>query len=268
MNKEVKSAARVLDLLELLSGQQEPIRFSALASALDIPKSSLHGLLSTLVARGYALKDDTDRYRIADSFLGGFGWVGGFETLLRSVAQPVVESIWNRLDETVLVCVRTDRQEARQICKAVSRQTIRYDSSEKTLLPGYGSVMGRVLLAFQPEKVIDDYLATTELVPFTPLTPLNVEDIRKALAKIRANGFGEIVDEYAMGGAGVAAPIRNAAGRVVAVIDVATVTPRYTARRDEMLEAVLDGARRISERLGYREAAQDIAEETSKEGDA
>lgn len=259
MNEGVKSAARVLDLLELLSGRQEPMRLNEIAAALDIPKSSTHGLLRTLVARGYVRKDGAERYLIAESFRSGFGWVGGFENLLRSVAQPVVEAIRNHLDETVFVSVRTDSQDARLVCKAVSRQPIRYDSPDHTPLPGYGTVMGRVLLAFQPDKVIDDYLTTTTLAPFNPRTPVAEAEIRAELARIRRDGFGEIVDQYAMGGAGVAAPIRNGEGKVVAVIDIATVTPRYEARRSEMLEAVRKGARSISDRLGYREPATGAA---------
>lgn len=254
MNALVKSAARVLDLLELLSSRAEPMRLNELVAFMGIPKSSAHGLVSTLVARGYIAKDSADRYTVVESFRQGFGWVGGFEGLLTSVSAPIVEEIRNQLDETVFVCVRTEQQNARLITKAVSRQPIRYDASEQSSLPGYGTVMGRVLLAWQSSDKVDDYFARTELKPFNDKTPTTEAEIRAALQKIRTNGYGTIVDEYANGGAGIAAPIRNAAGEVVAVLDIATVTARFELRHDEMLKAVLDGAERISLRLGYRQA--------------
>lgn len=122
MNNQVKSAARVLDLLELLSSRSEPMRLNELVNALRIPKSSAYGLLATLVARGYVRKDSADRYAIVEPFRQGFGWVGGFEGFLASVATPVVEELRDRLGETVFVCVRTDEQNARLLTKAVSRQ--------------------------------------------------------------------------------------------------------------------------------------------------
>lgn len=252
MNNQVKSAARVLDVLELLSSQTQPLRLNELVAKLGFPKSSAFGLLSTLVARGYVAKDSADRYAIVETFRQGFGWVGGFESFLRAVATPIVEEVRDLLDETVFLCVRTEQQNARLLTKAVSRQPIRYDSSDQHSMPGYGTVMGRVLLAFQPPEVIDAYFSRTELRAFNDKTPTSEAEIRAALEKIRTDGYGTIVDEYATGGAGIAAPIRNAEGRVVAAIDVATVTARYEQRRDEMLAAVLDSAARISTRLGYR----------------
>jgi len=252
MNGLVKSVARVLDVLELLSSRPEPIRLNELVARLGIPKSSAHALVATLVARGYLSKDSGDRYAIVESFRLGFGWVGGFEGFLTSVSTPIVERIRDELNETVFVCVRTEQQNARLITKAVSRQPIRYDASDQDALPGYGTVMGRVLLAWQTPDKVDAYFARTELLPFNDKTSTTEAQIRAALAKIRQDGYGTIVDEYFSGGAGIAAPIRNAAGDVVAVLDIATVTARYELRRAEMLAAVLDGAARISARLGYR----------------
>ena len=253
MNGLVKSASRVLDVLELLSSRPEPIRLNELVARLGIPKSSAHALVTTLVARGYLSKDSGDRYAIVESFRQGFGWVGGFEGFLTSVSTPIVERIRDELNETVFVCVRTEQQNARLITKAVSRQPIRYDASDQGALPGYGTVMGRVLLAWQTPDKVDAYFARTELLPFNDKTPTTEAQIRAALAKIRQDGYGAIVDEYFSGGAGIAAPIRNAAGDVVAVLDIATVTARYELRRAEMLAAVLDGATRISARLGYHQ---------------
>nr|WP_325252554.1 IclR family transcriptional regulator [Amylibacter sp.] len=252
MNTIVKSAARVLDVLELLSSRTEPMRLNEIVSIMGIPKSSAYGLITTLVVRGYVSKDSADRYTLIENFRQGFGWVGGFEGFLTSVSAPIVEKIRDKLDETVFVCVRTEQQNARLIAKAVSRQPIRYDASEQSSLPGYGTVMGRVLLAWQSPEKVDAYFARTELKAFNEKTPTSESEIRAALDKIRADGYGTIVDEYATGGAGIAAPIRNGAGEVVAVLDIATVTARYQLRKDDMLAAVLEGAERISQRLGYR----------------
>src|SRR3954470_20537108 len=66
----VKSAARVLDLLEAL-GSGPPQSFAELSDRLGIPKSSLFHLLNTLAARGYVEQAPEARraYRLGPSVI-------------------------------------------------------------------------------------------------------------------------------------------------------------------------------------------------------
>jgi DNA-binding IclR family transcriptional regulator len=59
VNTEVKSAARMLDLLEYLAGCSEPVKLKEIVATLGFPRSSAHALAQTLVSRGYAIQDDT-----------------------------------------------------------------------------------------------------------------------------------------------------------------------------------------------------------------
>ena len=53
MSSHVKSAARVLDLLEVLSSEPDGLTFTELLRRLHWPKSSLHALLLVLAERHY-----------------------------------------------------------------------------------------------------------------------------------------------------------------------------------------------------------------------
>ncbi|WP_259944398.1 IclR family transcriptional regulator [Jannaschia sp. W003] len=241
-----------MEILETLSMRPEPARLGDLARDLVIPKSSMHALLTTLVNRGYVERDSTDRYRIVESFRQGFGWVGGFEAQLRAVAQPIIDATRDATRETVFVCVQRPDLDVQLVCKAVSEQPIRYDAKEQSCLPGYATVMGRVLLAHTDPDAVDAYFARTELQAATDRALTDEAAIREELERIRAQGFGTIEEEFAQGGCGIAAPIRNGEGRVVAVVDIATVAQRYAARKGEMKAAVLETAEAISQRLGHR----------------
>lgn len=248
-----RSASRVLEILETLSMRQEPARLGELARDLSIPKSSLHSLLVTLVNRGYVKRDAADRYCIVESLRQGFGWVGGLEAHLRAVALPIITATRDATGETLFVCVQRSDLDARLVCKAVSTQPIRYDAQEQSRLPAYATIMGRVLLAHTDPKVVDDYFARTELRATTDRALTDEAAIRAELESIREHGYGIIEEEFAQGGCGIAAPIRNAEGRVVAVVDIATVAQRYVHRREEMKAAVLETAEAISHRLGHRQ---------------
>ena len=249
--KNVKSAERILDLLELLSLHGEPMRLNEITRALGYPKSSAHGLLSTLVSRGYVERDGAERYGLADGIREGFNWVGGFEVILRRHALPIMEAARARTGETVFLSVRGKNQDARQLAKLVSPQHIRYDSPGTSVVPAYASVMGRVLLAYADPGEIDAYLAATELKPFTNKTVTTEDGIRAILADIRARGYGTIVEEFVIGGCGVCAPVRDRSGKVVAVLNIATVTQRYDLRKNEMRDCVLASAAELSGCLGY-----------------
>ena len=81
MNSAVKSAVRVLDLLEFFSVSEEPMGVSELSRLMLIPKSSMQALLGTLVARGY-LERVPGGYQLSTQQKEQ-GWVGGALARLR-----------------------------------------------------------------------------------------------------------------------------------------------------------------------------------------
>src|SRR5918998_2388455 len=97
----VKSAERVLDIVELLAGEPRGRTFSELRSALDLPKSSLHELLLILSQRGYLDYDDISRTYT----LGIRVWESGQAYLrhhdLVREALPMMENIVGTINETV-----------------------------------------------------------------------------------------------------------------------------------------------------------------------
>src|ERR1700752_1018398 len=103
MNGNVKSAARVLDILELLFRSEEPMALKDLVSVLALPKSSAHALLRTLQSRGYVERDAADRYKLNEQLRQSAGWVGGPEAHLAAVARPVMEQLRDELDESVFL---------------------------------------------------------------------------------------------------------------------------------------------------------------------
>ena len=107
------------------------------------------------------------------------------------------------------------------------------------------------MLAFQSTEIVDEVLAQG-FVPRTPKTITNERAIRKAIEEARMQGFAVEDEQSELGMRSVAAPIRNANGRVIAAIGLAGPMQRIS---DEALASfaplVADAARTISARLGY-----------------
>ncbi|WP_439577057.1 IclR family transcriptional regulator [Elioraea sp.] len=240
----VKSAARVLDLLELLAAAPGPARLSALAERMAIPKSSAFALLGTLVAKGY-VEEERDGFRLAER-LRDTGWVGGDTRRLVAIARPVMERTAELTGESVFLGMLTPAQEIRYVLKAVSGNPLRYDGALEQTRPAYCTSIGHVLLADLGERDLDDYLARTALVTWTDATPTDPAMIRSMIRATAARGYAHTVDSHVAGCAGVAAAIRGPDGHAVAGMAVIGPTWRFLPSRDAHARAVQAAAAEVS----------------------
>ncbi|PZU88154.1 MAG: IclR family transcriptional regulator [Chelatococcus sp.] len=251
MNTEVKSAARMLDLLEYLAGCSEPVKLKEIVAALGFPKSSAHALAQTLVSRGYAIQDDTERYVLVHASRHRSA-TRAHEARLVSAAHPIMEQLRDLSGETVVLAVRTTRGESKRLAKCVSRQAIRFDVDLDGNSESYCTATGRLLLAHWDAALANAYLARVPLMARTPKTVIDPDAIRALFVSIRETGISVCDEEHIAGSTGLAVPVRGRDGSVVAALNLGVVTTRYRIRGDELIAMLKGAGEKISERLGYR----------------
>jgi IclR family pca regulon transcriptional regulator len=256
MNHEVKSAARILELLEYLAGCSEPVQLKEIVAVLGFPKSSAHALAQTLVSRGYAIQDATERYVLVHG--GSHGSAArAHEARLVSAAHPVMEALRDRSGETVVLSARMTRGDPKRLAKCVSRHAIRYDIDlDAPSSHSYCSATGRVLLAHWDPNSVEAYFARTPIVARTPSTVTDPDELRAILARVREQGYGISDEEYELGSTGLAAPVRDREGHVVAALNLGAVTTRFHARREEFIMMLKDAALQVSLRLGHKDGTR------------
>ena len=250
MNDVVRSAARVLDVLEYLAREGEGASLKDACGALGYPKSSMLMLLRTLVIRGYAVRDASDRYNLDPVFRShGFGWGVQRHARLIAVARPIMEQLCAEVGETVLLgCAEQNR--VRLLEKVVTKQLVGYDVELSSLLPLYCTAIGRILLAQMDISQQIAILGKERREALTPKTLTDPEAILAAVATAQKDGFAAIEEELVIGGTGVAAPIQGCDGDALAVLNIACVSARFTDKKDRILENLLHACRRISDSLG------------------
>ena len=251
MNFEVKSAGRILDLLEYLSLQKEPVSLSQIVRDLTIPKSSAHGLIQTLIARGYLAQDPAGRYSLVEGSRHGFPFKAHEEPLV-AAARPAMKQLRDQSGETVLLATMNAHGDIRRLAKYVSREAIRYDVNMDAAIAAYCTATGRLLLANASPEVRDNYLARVKLLSFTPYTITDPVRLRSLLDQIRRDGYAINDQEFITGSTGIAAPVWDRGGTVVAALNLGTVTPRFAARRELLILMVREAALQISRAIGYR----------------
>ena len=255
MNDSVRSASRVLDLLELLAGAEDGLSLAEACARLGVPKSSTLMLLRTLAGRGYAVRGEGERYRLNETFrTGGFGW-GGQAARLVAVAGPVLRELADTIGETAILATLTDKGMVRLLAKAVTHENIRYDIDLGQELPAYCTAIGRVLLAQMPREARAPYLDRIDPVPVTPHSLTDRAAIEARIDEAAREGISVVAEEYALGGTGAAVPIRLADGRVVGAVNAGCISPRFVGKEEKIAHALRSAASAIAARLDTRGAA-------------
>ena len=224
----VKSAMRVLDVLELLARTPEPVGASELARRLGIPKSSTHMLLSTLEGRGYVVGDDIRRFRLHPVYrLQSRSWVGGALVALRALAPERMRVLSELTGESAFLGVIVDARSFAYVHKVVSTHELRCDADLGQPRVLHASSVGLVLLAMGPAADADRYLQSPSLERLTPRTIVDPRAVSRELATIRKRGYAVTRDTNAVGASGVAAPVYGPDGRLLAALNVSAPTSRF-----------------------------------------
>ncbi len=251
MNDAVKSADRILDILEYFSLRDETLALREISRKLMIPKSSALMLLRNLESRGYLLREGGQGYRLAPALRAGVGgWVGGAISSLARASMPVMRELVESLRETVVLGVLTAENQVRVVRSIVGPQVIRYELKDEDDLPAYCTGMGLSILAHSAPERVTRFLAEVALVARTQATITEPEALLARLELIRRDGYSTNIDERIAGASGAAAAIFGPRDTVLGALNIGTVTFRLIQNRDEIVAAVRDGAARISRQLG------------------
>ncbi|MGH3500645.1 MAG: IclR family transcriptional regulator [Nocardioidaceae bacterium] len=250
----VKSAERALQVLDLFTARERALTFTEIGEVLDIPPSSLHGLLRTLVSRGWAdYSETTRRYALGIRALeAGNAYTRSFG--LPDRARPYMEEIRDEIDETVQLAVLDGRYNV-YVAKVDGGHALTLASEVGRRLPAHATGLGKVLLASLPPQRLADLLGDVRLERFTGNTIADLPTLRRYFAEVRRRGFALDNEEYSIGVRCVAAPVQDSGGQTVAAMSVSVPTPRFDRRRREVaLRLLLEGTDRLSAALGYTRA--------------
>jgi DNA-binding IclR family transcriptional regulator len=247
--RPVKSAYRALDVLEAMA-RGGPATLSELARRLDIPKSSLHGLMRTLAERGWVeTSGGGTAFRLGLRALQiGARFVD--EDELVSEVAPTLDRLAAMTGETVQHA-RLDGDQVVYLAKRDSAHPVRLISSIGSRLPAHATALGKALLAARDDDTVSDLL-TFPLAELTTRTITAHGRLTEELALTRARGYA-IDDGEATDGLrcfAVTVPddtLRRSPGPATDAISVSVPAFRLDdAREHELVAALLAAQARLS----------------------
>ncbi|KRF22394.1 IclR family transcriptional regulator [Phycicoccus sp. Soil802] len=225
---EHRTVARVMSILELvLASDPQGLRLGEIATALDAPKSSIHGLTKGLVATGY-LREERAHY-LAGPAISTLMAVG--PTSVPSFYHRALEQLSGRWNETTMLAtlvgdslVYLDSVEPDSLIRAAPRRNQR--------LPLWPRSSGKCFLAFMEPKRLSGYVRRA-----TP-GEVNQAAMEEELASIRETKIGMNIGDTIAGHVGIASPIIAGFAPVTMAVAIAGPRPRMEDRIAEISEDV------------------------------
>ncbi len=243
----IAAVDRTLDLLESLS-RLGPASLAALAESAGCTRTAAFRLLRTLQGRGFTIQDEARGLWRLGARWNALGRAASEQGALAATAMPCLAALGKATGENVYLRVR-DGMESETVAIYQTDPTIRMYSEVGKRGPLHAG-SSRILLAFAPEAVQTQLLAQ-RLNRYTPATRVDTKWIAADLQRIRTRGYLITSDEVVAGAVGIAAPVRDAAGAVVAVLHVSSPSMRMRPPRPRnLLPQVMDAAAKLSQSLG------------------
>ncbi len=240
-----RSAMRLVQLFEALAKSEEGVSLAELSTTIAAPKSSLLGILRSMVALGY-MEHGHGLYRLGPK---SFRLAAGILAIRRfpNLVRPILQDLAARSGETVFLVV-LDRLAQRVTYADIidSANPVRYTVPTGTTRPLYVSAGGLMLLAYQEPAWADAYIGSTRLEPLTPRTITDPVRLRERLATIRRDGFAISLGETVPGAAGLAAPIFNADGSVTVGILIGAPVDRFEQELPELKRLLREATTRVA----------------------
>jgi len=249
---KVKSADRMMDILELFTSAEDTYSLTAITKLLDMPASSTHQLLQNMLARGYVETDPTGKlfrigykiFEISSNCSRDTSLLSEFERIGQDIAAEVNESVMLgiRAGDQLLYIAQKNPPDPRRFSIQLSQS-----------LPLYASASGKMMLTGLTDHAIRQLYPKEELQALTNRTIPTVSALLEQLQTIRLEAISFNMGESVEGVSCVSAPIYNGAGTIVAALSVSIPDFRIT---DEIWQQSIRCIRESAKLLSYRSSVQ------------
>jgi DNA-binding IclR family transcriptional regulator len=246
----VRALSRGLMVLGLFDEDHPEWDLEGVVGETGIPRLSAQRTVRTMEEAGYLVFNAaTNRYRLGPALVVTMYVSESYSDLAR-VARPYLEDLVDKTKESVILAVEVDGFPVGADMITGPRPT------RRRLAPGRiidytASSNGKVFAAFKPEaeriRIINNMPTHS-----TPASIKNPEELGRELNQVRIDGVAYDIEERYVGTCGVAAPVYDQVGDLVASIAVVVPAGRFTPEaRQFHTETVKASAASLSAFLGF-----------------
>ncbi len=210
----LQSLMRGLKALDILTASAEPMRLTRIAEELGIEKSNASHILKSLVAAGYAVQDETRRYRAArDPESRKDGHSLSEVVACKELCRPILQRLVEVTGECAHLAVLVDER-VWYVDKVDSTLPLKVDHPIGSLAPLHCTALGKAFLAFGGAEI------PTALPSHTAQTIVDRHVLNGDLEQARVRGFTMDDSEFAEGIRCVARPVFDSRDKMIAALGI------------------------------------------------
>lgn len=241
----MQSVDRIITILAHLSDAGKGLGITEVYNACDLPKSTLHRTLGSLMEHGFVLQDaESKKYRLGPAVLRlGASYLS--QNDLRSYARSYLEKLGADLNETVYLTILQDHT---AICVDTfgASRNLNYFVHIGREMPFNTTAAAKVILAYQTEEVVKKVIYSVKHRKLTEKSIVDPDYLFEHMKEIKECGFGICEGEMEEGVTAIAAPVWNWGNQVMA--SVAVIGPSVRLH-GEMQTTVIDKIKKVAENI-------------------
>lgn len=248
----VRLVDRVFDIIETLSKYPNGASITILTAETGIHKSTVYRLLTTLINRGYVVKDEENSkyrmtlrtYRIGSRAVPDFDLLSLSVDYLRDLCQTSQEAVHLAIPDGATIVY---------LFKEVSSENVlRIASQTGSRNYMYYTGLGKALMACMSLSEATEVWNNSEIQRFTPTTITSLPEMINELELTRKRGYAVDNEEHELGIGCIADVIRDADNKVVAAISISTLSARMDhSFMEKNVPLLHNTANKISSILGH-----------------
>jgi IclR family transcriptional regulator, acetate operon repressor len=242
----VRSADRTLLLFETFEALGRPLVLSELAEKMGIPTSSCHGIVQTLMQRGYLYSIGTRKaiYPTRKVLVMAESLVSRDPIL--DVIEPSLKQLRDDTHETVIVGKR-QRDEILYLAVFEGPHAIRYTARAGEFKPLHSTSIGKAILGTLPADALRVWLDKHKLAKVTASTLHDRKELERDLDRGRDRGYFVTHGENVVDVSAIAATIEMS--QEVLGIAVAGPAHRLQVQEKEIARLLLKTCRQLAARM-------------------
>ena len=235
----VQSLQRGLAVIRAFDAEHPTLTLSEVARSTGLARAAARRFLLTLVDLGYMRVEDR-RFMLTPRVLElDHAYLSSLT--LPEITLPFLRDFVAEIRESSSLCV-LDGHHIVYVARVPANRIMSVSISVGTRFPAFATSLGRVLVAGQSDEWLETYLKTADLSPITPRTISDAKTLLAEIERVRSQGWAMVDQELEEGVRSLAAPIHDAAGAVVAAVNVSVHASRWTleAVREQLLPRLLE----------------------------
>lgn len=246
-NSRIQVIDRAALLIDAIARYSNPVKLKVLSADAGLHPSTAHRILNSLIDNSFVDRTPSGDYQLGRR-LTQQGNPSHTDTDLRAIALPYMESLRDKLGETVNLTIR-EGDVVIYFEKVTPNRMMHVNQIVGSRAPLHVTAVGKLMLATSGINEIRRYAERTNLPAYTRNTLSTLPELEKACIAINHQGYALDNEEAEIGVGCIGVLLRDKLGNAIAGLSVsAPIERRKEAWINEMLKAGED----ISRQLGYR----------------